>query len=126
MTIRIWFCLMLICLRWMAIKSAGRFEMIAPPPCFPWCFSLDPGWRNESKASSPGPTIFSSNPSTSLSFSQNSFSFENSRAPHNVVQMQAAQLAIWNKELQANLEQESRLAEVVRSLGDIGHDIKNM
>ena len=45
---------------------------------------------------------------------------------HDAVQAQATQLSQWNKELKTKLEQETKLAEVARSLGDIGHDIKNM
>ena len=45
---------------------------------------------------------------------------------HDAVQAQATQLSQWNKELKRKLEQETKLAEVARSLGDIGHDIKNM
>ena len=45
---------------------------------------------------------------------------------HDVVQVQASQLSIWNKELQEKLERETKLAEVARMLGDIGHDVKNM
>lgn len=48
------------------------------------------------------------------------------RELHNAVQAQASQLAEWNKELQTKLEQETKLAEVARMLGGIGHDIKNM
>ena len=48
------------------------------------------------------------------------------RELHHAVQAQATQLAEWNKELQTKLEQETKLAEVARMLGDIGHDIKNM
>lgn len=44
---------------------------------------------------------------------------------HDVVKTQATQLREWNKELQAKLEQEAKLAEVTRMLGDIGHDVKN-
>lgn len=36
------------------------------------------------------------------------------------------QLAKWNRELKTKLEHESKLAGVARSLGSIGHDIKNM
>jgi signal transduction histidine kinase len=36
------------------------------------------------------------------------------------------QLAKWNQELKTKLEHETKLAEVARSLGSIGHDIKNM
>ena len=36
------------------------------------------------------------------------------------------QLAKWNQELKIKLEQETKLAEVARSLGVVGHDIKNM
>ena len=45
---------------------------------------------------------------------------------HDAVQAQASQLAQWNTELKIKLEQETKLAEVARSLGDMGHDIKNM
>ena len=45
---------------------------------------------------------------------------------HEVVQAQATQLGEWNTELQAKLEQETKLAEVARMLGDIGHDVKNL
>ncbi len=45
---------------------------------------------------------------------------------HDVVQAQATQLAKWNKELQAKLEQEAKFAEVTHMLGDIGHDVKNL
>lgn len=45
---------------------------------------------------------------------------------HEVVQAQATQLGQWNAELQAKLEQETKLAEVARMLGDIGHDVKNL
>lgn len=48
------------------------------------------------------------------------------RELHNAVQAQATQLAEWNKELQTKLEQETKLAEVARMLGGIGHEIKNM
>ncbi len=45
---------------------------------------------------------------------------------HEVVQAQATQLGKWNAELQTKLEQETKLAEVARMLGDIGHDVKNL
>ena len=45
---------------------------------------------------------------------------------HDVVQAQATQLAKWNKELKVQLDHESKLAEVTRMLGDIGHEVKNM
>jgi len=48
------------------------------------------------------------------------------RELHNAVQAQASQLTEWNKELQTKLEQETKLAEVARMLGGIGHDMKNM
>jgi len=48
------------------------------------------------------------------------------RELHQAVQAQATQLAEWNKELQTKLEQETKLAEVARMLGGIGHEIKNM
>lgn len=43
---------------------------------------------------------------------------------HEVVQAQATQLGVLNRELQVKLEQESQLAEVARMVGDIGHDVK--
>ncbi len=42
------------------------------------------------------------------------------------VQAHAGELQDWNKKLQARLEQETKLAEVARSLGDIVHEIKNL
>jgi len=45
---------------------------------------------------------------------------------HEVVRAQATQLGEWNAELQAKLEQETKLAEVARMVGDIGHDVKNL
>lgn len=45
---------------------------------------------------------------------------------HKVVKDQAAHLAELNKELEGKLVQEASLAEVGRSLGDVGHDVKNM
>jgi len=48
------------------------------------------------------------------------------RELHQAVQAQATQLAEWNKELQTKLERETKLAEVARMLGGIGHEIKNM
>ncbi len=42
------------------------------------------------------------------------------------VQAHAGEVEDWNKKLQARLEQESKLAEVARSLGDIVHEIKNL
>jgi len=45
---------------------------------------------------------------------------------HDQVQAQTAQLAEWNKELEARLLQEARVAGVARALGDIGHDMKNL
>ena len=45
---------------------------------------------------------------------------------HDQTQALGTQLAKWNQELKTKLDQETKLAEVARSLGDIGHDIKNM
>lgn len=45
---------------------------------------------------------------------------------HEVVQAQATHLGVLNRELQVKLEQESKLAEVARMVGDIGHDVKNL
>lgn len=45
---------------------------------------------------------------------------------HDETRALGTQLAKTNKELETKLEQETKLAEVARSLGDIGHDIKNM
>ncbi len=45
---------------------------------------------------------------------------------HEVVQAQATQLGVLNRELQVKLEQETQLAEVARMVGDIGHDVKNL
>ena len=36
------------------------------------------------------------------------------------------QLSKWNQELKTKLEHETKFAEVARTLGDVGHDIKNM
>lgn len=52
---------------------------------------------------------------------------------HDTIQQQAAQLeaqsaklAVRNHELTAQLVEETKLAEIARLLGDIGHDVKNM
>ncbi len=45
---------------------------------------------------------------------------------HDAVKAHAGDLAEWNKKLHAKLEQEAKLAEVARSLGDIGHEVKNL
>jgi DNA-binding response OmpR family regulator len=42
------------------------------------------------------------------------------------LEMQAAQLAEWNKELKVQLWEEAKLSEIARLLGDIGHDMKNL
>lgn len=42
------------------------------------------------------------------------------------VQAHAGEVEDWNKKLQARLDQETKLAEVARSLGDIVHEIKNL
>ena len=43
-----------------------------------------------------------------------------------MAQSQAAHLAEWNRELEIRLNQESKLAEVARMLGDIAHEMKNL
>jgi len=48
------------------------------------------------------------------------------KALHDAIKAHAGELAEWNRKLEAKLEQEAKLAEVARSLGDIGHDVKNM
>ena len=45
---------------------------------------------------------------------------------HDMVQSQAAHLAEWNRELEIRLNQETKLAEVARMLGDIAHEMKNL
>ena len=45
---------------------------------------------------------------------------------HEETQALGTQLAKWNQELKTKLAHETQLAEVARSLGDIGQDIKNM
>lgn len=42
------------------------------------------------------------------------------------LEVQAAQLALRNDELTAQVIEEAKLAEIARLLGDIGHDVKNM
>jgi len=42
------------------------------------------------------------------------------------LEVQAAQLEEWNKELKVQLWEEAKLAEIARLLGDIGHDVKNL
>jgi len=42
------------------------------------------------------------------------------------LEVQAAQLEQWNKELKVQLWEEAKLAEIARLLGDIGHDVKNL
>jgi signal transduction histidine kinase len=48
------------------------------------------------------------------------------KALHDAIKAHAGELAEWNRKLKAKLEQEAKLAEVARSLGDIGHDVKNL
>jgi signal transduction histidine kinase len=48
------------------------------------------------------------------------------KALHDAIKAHAGELAEWNRKLEAKLEQEAKLAEVARSLGDIGHDVKNL
>ncbi len=45
---------------------------------------------------------------------------------HDMTQSQAAHLAELNQELEIRLNQESKLAEVARMLGDIAHEMKNL
>jgi signal transduction histidine kinase len=45
---------------------------------------------------------------------------------HDMAQSQAAHLAEWNRELEIRLNQETKLAEVARMLGDIAHEMKNI
>lgn len=48
------------------------------------------------------------------------------KALHDAIQAHAGELAEWNRKLEVKLAQEAKLAELARSLGDIGHDVKNM
>jgi signal transduction histidine kinase len=48
------------------------------------------------------------------------------KALHDAIKAHAGELAEWNRKLEARLEQEAKLAEVARSLGDIGHEVKNL
>ena len=48
------------------------------------------------------------------------------KALHDAVKVHAGELAEWNKELETKLSQETKLAEVARSLGDVGHEVKNL
>lgn len=48
------------------------------------------------------------------------------KALHDAIKAHAGELAEWNRKLEAKLEQEAKLAEVARSLGDIGHEVKNL
>lgn len=48
------------------------------------------------------------------------------KALHDAVEAHAVELEDWNKQLQLRLYQEAKLAEVARSLGDIGHEVKNL
>ncbi len=48
------------------------------------------------------------------------------KALHDAVKVHAGELAEWNKELETKLSQEAKLAEVARSLGDVGHEVKNL
>lgn len=45
---------------------------------------------------------------------------------HDAVEAHAGEVEEWNKKLEARLEQEAKLAEVARSLGDMAHEIKNL
>jgi signal transduction histidine kinase len=45
---------------------------------------------------------------------------------HDAVEGHVGELAEWNKKLEARLEQEAKLAEVARSLGDMSHEVKNL
>jgi signal transduction histidine kinase len=48
------------------------------------------------------------------------------KALHDAIKAHAGELAEWNRKLEVKLEQEAKLAEVARSLGDIGHEVKNL
>ncbi len=48
------------------------------------------------------------------------------KALHDAVKAHAGELAEWNRKLEVRLSQEAKLAEVARSLGDIGHEVKNL
>ncbi|HEY6973059.1 MAG TPA: hybrid sensor histidine kinase/response regulator [Nitrospiraceae bacterium] len=45
---------------------------------------------------------------------------------HDAVEGHVGELADWNRKLEARLEQEAKLAEVARVLGDISHEVKNL
>lgn len=47
------------------------------------------------------------------------------KALHDAIQSHAGELTEWNKKLEIRLAQEAKLAEVARSLGDIGHEVRN-
>lgn len=44
---------------------------------------------------------------------------------HDAIQSHAGELTEWNRKLEIRLAQEAKLAEVARSLGDIGNDVRN-
>lgn len=45
---------------------------------------------------------------------------------YEAVKAQVGQLDEWNRKLETRLAQETKLAEVARSLGDVGHEVKNL
>ncbi len=45
---------------------------------------------------------------------------------YEAVKAQVGQLDEWNRKLETRLSQETKLAEVARSLGDVGHEVKNL
>jgi len=47
------------------------------------------------------------------------------KALQDAVQTHVGELAEWNRKLEIRLAQEAKLAEVARSLGDIGHEVRN-
>ncbi len=47
------------------------------------------------------------------------------KALHDAIQSHAGELTEWNRKLEIRLAQEAKLAEVARSLGDIGHEVRN-
>ncbi|MDH3504668.1 MAG: response regulator [Nitrospirota bacterium] len=44
---------------------------------------------------------------------------------HDAIQSHAGELTEWNRKLEIRLAQEAKLAEVARSLGDIGHEVRD-